>query len=164
MKNDKSNFKIIKNESLKDNFLHKNDEIENIILSAANLSKNSEVKVYFKNIPADEYDLGYKKFCGIKVEDLVFYNPSLFDLYPKFINFIFSKINFEEKFFENEFSEIYFSKNKKDFKKSKPLLNTNLFINLDISFNEMLKILDKITNSIYNKKVLKILTLCYIKN
>ena len=169
MENDNPKFKIIRNEKPYKDFqisIDRNNEIENMIISAANLSKSSEVKVYFKNVPAEEYNLGYKKFCGIRVEDMVFYNPSLFDLYPKFINFIYlnQNINFSEIFFENKSREIYFSKNKNNFKKSKPLLRTNIFINLDITFDEMVNVLDKITNHTYNKKVLKILTIRYIKS
>ncbi len=169
MENDRSEFRIIKNtkncKSIQTS-LHKNNEIENMIFSAAKLNKNSEVKVYFKNIPADEYTLGYKKFCGIKINDFVFYNPSLFDLYPKFINFIYSEqmIDLNKIISKINLSDAYFSNNKLDFRKSKPIINSNIHMNLDISFDEMIYLLDRITQYIYRKKVLKILTVCYIKN
>ena len=71
------------------------------------------------------------------------------------LNKIISKINL---------SDAYFSNNKLDFRKSKPIINSNIHMNLDISFDEMIYLLDRITQYIYRKKVLKILTVCYIKN
>lgn len=167
--NQNSKFNIVYNNDHHYNSMNKhckNNEIENMILSAAKLSKNSEVRVYFKNIPADEYTLGYKKFCGVKINDLVFYNPSLFDLYPKLIDFIYLKHpnDFINAISEKQINDIYFSNNKNQFEKSKPIINTNIYINLNISFDEIIKVLDTIVESIYNNKVLKILTVSSIKN
>ncbi len=160
-------FKIIRNNNHEKNTYNlKNEEIENIIMSAAKLSNTSEVKIYFKNIPANEYTLGYKKFCGIKINDLVFYNPSLFDLYPNIIDFLY--INHKDVFNENisspKLNNKYFSFDKKYFLKSKRIIDSNLYLNLNISFDEIIKNLDMITELIYKEKVLKILIMSSAKN
>lgn len=160
-------FKIIRNnnqDNIKQDF--KNEEIENIIISAAKLSNKSEVKVYFKNIPATEYNLGYEKFCGVKINDLVFYSPSLFNLYPNIINFLYinNKDIFLEKISSNKLNNNYFSFNEHNLSKSKQIMDSNLYLNLNISFDEIIKNLDMITELIYKKKVLKILIMSSIKN
>lgn len=166
--NQNSKFNIIYNNDHSYNSInktYKNNEIENMILSAAKLSKTSEVRVYFKNIPADEYTLGYRKFCGVRINDLVFYNPSLFDLYPKLIDFIYLKhpTNFINAISKKQIN-VYFSNDQNQFEKSKLITNTNIHVNLNISFDEMIKVLDIIVELIYNDKVLKILTVSSIKN
>lgn len=165
--NQNCKFKIIRNSNHDKNTRDlKNEEIENIIVSAAKLSNTSEVKIYFKNIPANEYTLGYKKFCGIKINDLVFYNPSLFDLYPNIIDFLY--INHKDVFNENisphKLSNKYFSYDEKYFLKSKQIIDSNLYLNLNISFDEIIKNLDMITELIYKEKVLKILIMSSVKN
>lgn len=167
--NQNSKLKIIRNNKNifnEINYSYQNNEIENIILSASRLSKTSEVKVYFKITPANEYILGYEKFCGIKINDLVFYNPSLFDLYPKIIDFIClnNLSEFTNSYLDNKINNIYISNNKSKFKKSKNIMNTDLYLKLDISFDEMIKVLDNLTESIYKNKMLKILTFSYVKN
>ena len=167
--NQKPKLRIIQNENLKPQNStcdYKNEEIENIIISAAKLSQNSEVKVFFKNIPASEYNLGYKKFCGTKINNLVFYNPSLFNLYPKLIDFLSVEYNLK---LINSINLLYlnnyhFSNSKNHFKKSKNILNTNIYMNLDLDFDEIIQILDNITEYIFENKVLKILEISSIKN
>lgn len=162
-----SKFKIIHSNKENLDIINKqyNTEIENIILSASQRNNSSEVKVYFKNIPAEEYDLGYKKFCGIKIDDLVFYNPSLFDLYPNLIDFLYihHKDNFKNFVLENNLNDIYFSEDETLFSKNKKIIESNLYLNLNITFDEVINVLDKITKSIYGKSILKILTLSSIK-
>lgn len=162
-----SKFKIIHSNKENLDLINKqyNTEIENIILSASQKNNSSEVKVYFKNIPAEEYNLGYKKFCGVKIDDLVFYNPSLFNLYPNLIDFIYihNKDNFKNFILENNFNDIYFSEDKNHFSKNKNIIESNLYLNLNITFDEIINILDKITKSIYGKSILKILTLSSVK-
>lgn len=162
-----SKFKIIHSNKENLDIINKqyNTEIENIILSASQRNNSSEVKVYFKNIPAKEYDLGYKKFCGIKIDDLVFYNPSLFDLYPNLIDFLYihHKDNFKNFVLENNLNDIYFSEDETLFSKNKKIIESNLYLNLNITFDEVINVLDKITKSIYGKSILKILTLSSIK-
>lgn len=167
--NQKPKLKIIQNENLKSResaYNYKNEEIENIIISAAKLSQNSEVKVFFKNIPASEYNLGYKKFCGTKINNFVFYNPSLFNLYPKLIDFL--SVEYNLKFIDSINSiyldDYHFSNSKNHFKKSKNILKTNIYMNLDLDFNEIIRVLDKITEYIFENKVLKILVISSIKN
>ena len=162
-----SKFKIIHSNKENLDIINKqyNTEIENIILSASQRNNSSEVKVYFKNIPAEEYDLGYKKFCGIKIDDLVFYNPSLFDLYPNLIDllYIHHKDNFKNFVLENNLNDIYFSEDETLFSKNKKIIESNLYLNLNITFDEIINVLDKITKSIYDKSILKILTLSSVK-
>ncbi len=162
-----SKFKIIHSNKENLDIINKqyNTEIENIILSASQRNNSSEVKVYFKNIPAEEYDLGYKKFCGIKIDDLVFYNPSLFDLYPNLIDFLYihHKDNFKNFVLENNLNDIYFSEDETLFSKNKKIIESNLYLNLNITFDEIINVLDKITKSIYGKSILKILTLSSVK-
>lgn len=167
--NQNSKLKIIRNNKNIFNEIndsHQNNEIENIILSASRLSKTSEVKVYFKSTPANEYTLGHEKFCGVKINDLVFYNPSLFDLYPKLIDFICfnHSSDFENCSLDNGINNVYISKNEHKFNEFKNIMNTNLYLKLDITFDEMIKVLDSLTGSIYKNKVLKILTFSYVKN
>ena len=162
-----SKFKIIHSNKENLDIINKqyNTEIENIILSASQRNNSSEVKVYFKNIPAEEYDLGYKKFCGIKIDDLVFYNPSLFDLYPNLIDFLYihHKDNFKNFVLENNLNDIYFSEDETLFPKNKKIIESNLYLNLNITFDGIINVLDKITKSIYGKSILKILTLSSVK-
>ncbi len=162
-----SKFKIIHSNKENLDIINKqyNTEIENIILSASQRNNSSEVKVYFKNIPAEEYNLGYKKFCGIKIDDLVFYNPSLFDLYPNLIDFlhIHHKDNFKNFVLENNLNDIYFSEDETLFPKNKKIIESNLYLNLNITFDGIINVLDKITKSIYGKSILKILTLSSVK-
>lgn len=164
--NPKSKFKLIYNKNfLKDtNKELKNNDIENLIISAATSKKNSEVTVYFKNIPAYKYNMGYEKFCGLKINNLVFYNDSLFNLYPNLLDFLY--FEYSGKFLKSISkvinSEKYFSINN-IFKNSKLVKNTNLFVNLNISFNEILQILDTITEFIYDEKILNVLILSSIK-
>lgn len=162
-----SKFKIIHSNKENLDIINKqyNTEIENIILSASQRNNSSEVKVYFKNIPAEEYNLGYKKFCGIKIDDLVFYNPSLFDLYPNLIDFLYIhyKDNFKNFVLENNLNDVYFSEDETLFLKNKKIIESNLYLNLNITFDEVINVLDKITKSIYGKSILKILTLSSVK-
>lgn len=167
--NQNSKLKIIRNKKnifSEINDSHQNNEIENIILSASRLSKTSEVKVYFNITPASEYMLGYEKFCGIKINELVFYNPSLFDLYPKIIDFLCLNhlTEFTISSLDNRINNIYISDDKNEFDKSKNIMNTNLYLKLNISFDEMIKVLNNLTESIFKNKVLKILTFSYVKN
>lgn len=166
-RNQKFNFKVIQNNDKKYNTLNnpRNNQVENIIISAAKSSKTSEVKVFFKNITASEYTLGYEKFCGIKINDLAFYDPSLFNLYPKIIDFIY--VNNREGTIKSILSRLdnkYFSYNKTSFANSHKILNSDGYINLDISFDQMIKVLDIITEALYEKDTLKILTMSSIKN
>lgn len=165
----KPKLKIIRNNNLQTNNFtqdYKNKEIENMILSAAKLNKNSEVKVFFKNIPAHEYNLGYKKFCGAKINNLVFYNPSLFNLYPKLLDYISVENNLKLiNSIENLYLDDYnFSNSNTHFNNYKNILNTKIYMNLDLSFEEIIKILDDITEFIFEHKVLKILVISSIKN
>lgn len=165
--NEKHRLKIIHNNKTnlnKTSFL-KNNEIENIIISASKLNNNPEVKIYFKNIPAHEYNMGYKKFCGVKVKNLAFYNPSLFDLYPKFIDYIYiSNTNiFKDIILSNHLDTNYFSFNENSFVNHKRIINSNIYLNLDITFDEMINVLDKVTESIYDEKVLKVLIISSAK-
>lgn len=167
--NQKPKLKIIRNDNLKSTNLtqeFKNHEIENVILSAAKLNTNSEVKVFFKNIPANKYNLGYKKFCGAKINNLVFYNPSLFNLYPKLLDFISMENNLKLiNAIENLYLDNYnFSNTPNHFNNYKNILNTKIYMNLDLSFEEIIKILDNITEFIFGDKVLKILVISSIKN
>lgn len=164
--NHKFNFKVIQNSNnnYKKSINLRNNEIENIIISAAKSSNTSEVKVFFKNIPASEYNLGYEKFCGIKIKDLVFYDPSLFNLYPKIIDFI--SVNNKEDVIKSillKLGDKYFSYNEDVFDATHKILNSELSVNLDIPFEKMIEILDVITEALYGKNILKILTISSIK-
>lgn len=161
-----SKLKIIhtkKTKNVDNNF--KNTHIENAIINASKLSNKSEVKVYFKNIPAKEYSLGYQNFCGIKINNFVFYNPSLFDLYPNIIDYLFIeyRCEFEKCILNESINNIFISDNENIFEKSKPIIKSNLYLNLNLSFDEMITSLDRITEFMF-KTPLKVLTLCSIKN
>ena len=167
--NPNSRFKIIYNDFLNtENKLLKNDEIENLILHASNSSNSPEVTVFFKNILASEYKLGYQKFCGIKINNLAFYNSSLFQLYPNLLDFL----NFEHttKFLDallninKIYVNQYFSNEISKFEKSKLIKDTTWYVNLNITFDDILKVLDEIVEFIYNQKLLKVLILSSIKN
>lgn len=167
--NPNSRFKIIYNNSFNSDSkskLLKNTEIENVILSSANSRNNPDVTVYFKNIPANQYTLGYQKFCGLKINNLVFYNTSLFDLYPNLLDFLYFEhsTKFLDALLQIESSKEYFSQYNNVFENSKLIKNTNWFINLNISFDEIINILDNITEFIYNEKKLNVLIFSSIKN
>lgn len=159
MQNKKSN-------SINSKVNYKNPNIEATIISASKFSKTSEIKVYFKNIPAKEYSLGYKNFCGIKINNFAFYNPSLFDLYPKIIDYLFieHKEDFLKCISDISIKDIFISNNENIFEKTKPIIKSSLYLNTNLSFNEMITALDKLTELIFNASVLKILTLPSIKN
>ncbi len=164
-RNPKHNLKIVYRNKNKKPINLRNNQVENIIISAAKLSKTSEVKVFFKNILASEYTLGYEKFCGLKIRDLVFYNPSLFDLYPKIFDFIYINGNREESLSSFlSLDEKYISLDKNIFNIYHNILNSNIYINLDVSFDEMIRVLDIIITSLYGEKVLKVLIICSIKS
>ena len=167
--NEGRNFKDSKPDDNEDNSENiknmRNTYLDNKLLSIANAKKSGEINVYFNVIKFKDYNGGYEEFCGVKILHYLFYGTSLYEIYTNIIQFLYYTFNEEFNRYLNEYldEDNIFSKNVINFRTPVKLMDTDIYFESDLGFQEMLDMLNKLVENVFGNCELKILSLNRIR-